>query len=117
MKKLIFTCVLFLGFIITGDAQSNKLKEKANKWTNNLNTEIVSVDTSLALTEVQKNQIVTIQIERLKALKKNKKDGADIDANKAINKKHFQKIFKEILTKEQMKARKRAKEKSKKQID
>tara|TARA_R110001592_G_scaffold307684_1_gene581573 strand:+ start:175 stop:516 length:342 start_codon:yes stop_codon:yes gene_type:complete len=113
MKKLIFTCIFFIGFSVAGFAQSDKIKEKANEWVNNLNTEIVSVDKSLALTELQINQITVIQVERLIELKKAKKEGADKEGNKAINKKHFQKIFKEVLTKEQMKARKTAKEKSK----
>lgn len=113
MKKLIFTCILFIGFTVAGFAQSDKLTEKANEWVNNLNTEIVFTDTSLALTELQKTQIAAIQVERLMELKKAKKVGADKEANKAINKKHFQKIFKEVLTKEQMKARKATKEKSK----
>ncbi len=113
MKKQIITCLLFLGFAVSGFAQSDKLKEKANEWVNNLNTEITSVDKSLALTEAQKTQMVSIQIERLEELKKAKKEGADKEVNKAINKKHFQKIFKEVITKEQMKARKIAKEKSK----
>lgn len=114
MKKLLFTCILFIGFTIAGFAQSDKIKKKANDWVNSLNTEITSVDTSLALTESQKEQITAIQVERLVELKKAKKEGADKEANKAINKKHFQKIFKDVLTKEQMKARKIAKEKSEK---
>lgn len=113
MKKIIITSILFLGFTVAGFAQSDKITEKANEWVNNLNTEITSTDESLALTETQKTQIVAIQVERLMELKKAKKAGADKEANKAINKKHFQKIFKEVLTKEQMKARKAAKEKSK----
>ena len=113
MKKLIITSLVLLGLTLSGFAQSDKLNEKANEWVNNLNTEISSVDKTLALSENQKNQLVAIQVERLSELKKAKKEGADKEANKAINKKHFQKIFKEVITKEQMKARKIAKEKSK----
>ncbi len=73
MKKIIVTCILLLAITLSGFSQSNKLKEKADNWVNNLNTEIISVDKSLALTEVQKKQIVAIQVERLKELKKAKK--------------------------------------------
>ena len=113
MKKLIFTSLLFLGVIISGFSQSDKLKAKADEKVDELNTEIIAGDTSQALTDAQKEQIQVIHMERLKELRQAKKDGADQEANKEINKKYFQKIFKEVLTKEQMKARKVGKENQK----
>ncbi|MDB9720628.1 hypothetical protein OAE03_02025 [Winogradskyella sp.] len=110
MKKIIVTCILFLGLGLTGFAQSEKLKEKATEKVEQLNKEIMAGDESQALSESQKEQILAVQIERIKELRKANKDGADKEAKKAINKKHNQKIFKEILTKEQMKARKAGKE-------
>tara|TARA_R110002072_G_scaffold213959_1_gene371120 strand:- start:403 stop:747 length:345 start_codon:yes stop_codon:yes gene_type:complete len=112
MKKILFTGIFFLGLAITGFAQSDKLKEKANEKVEELNSEIVAGDKSQALTDEQKTQIYNIHIERLKELKQAKKDGADKETNKAVNKKHFQKIYKEVLTKEQMKARKKGKGKA-----
>ena len=113
MKKVIFTCLFFLGFSISGFAQNDKITKKAEAITQEMNDEIVSVDKYLALSEEQMFQLKTIHVNRLKELQKAKKTGADKSQNKIINKKYYQKIFKEVLTKEQIKARKTAKENDK----
>lgn len=114
MKKSLFACILLLGISISGFAQNDKLMKKADALVDEMNTQITSVDESAALTEAQKGQLQTIQYERLSELKKAKKAGADKSENKEINKKYYSKIFKGLLTKEQMKARKTAKENSEK---
>lgn len=113
MKNLFFTCVFFLGLSISGFAQNDQIVEKANTIVKEMNDEIMSVDKSLALSKDQEAQLKTIHVNRLKELRKAKKEGADKSGNKEINKKYYQKIFKEVLTKDQIKARKTAKENSK----
>jgi len=114
MKKLIFTVLLLIGFATTGFAQSEKMKEKAIAKIEQINKEITSVNKSLALTEEQRKQIFEVQIAKMQEIKKLRKEDADKDAIKAVGKKYNQKIFKSILTKEQMKARKASKRKNKK---
>ncbi|MFG6686074.1 hypothetical protein ACGK9U_05790 [Mariniflexile sp. HNIBRBA6329] len=109
MKKLIVASILFVGLSISGFAQSDKMKESVKEKVEQLNSELVAGDKSQGLTEEQKTQIYNIHLERLKELKDAKKNGADKDANKVINKKYFQKIYKEVLTKEQVKARREGK--------
>lgn len=110
MKKLLFTGLLVLLFSTIGFAQSYKIKEKANGLVQQLNSEIIEGDKSQGLTDAQKEQIYNIHISRLKELKQADKDGSNKDVKKEINKKYFQKIFKEVLSKDQMKARKKGKE-------
>lgn len=112
MKKIIITSILFLGLTLSGFSQSKKLMDKAQGFVDKLNAEITAVDKSLALTDEQKSQILDIQVDRLKALRDAKKEGASKEENKEINKSHFQKIYKEILTKEQKKARQKGKQKT-----
>ena len=109
MKKIIVASILFLGFTISSFSQSQKLQEKVNDIVKELNSEIIAGDKSQALSDEQKVQIYTIHIERLKELNKAKKNGADKSDKKEINKKYFQKIYKEVLTKDQLKARKKGK--------
>lgn len=110
MKKLVFLCILFLGITSVSFSQSKKVEQKAKALTEKLNSEIVAGDKTLALSDEQMSTIEKIQLERIKSLKKLGKDASKED-KKALNKKHFQKIYKEVLTKEQMKARKKGKEK------
>ena len=110
MKKIFFTCILFLGLAMTGFAQSDKMKEKATEKVEELNAQILAGDKSQGLTEAQKEQVYNIHIERLKELRKARKEGADKERNKEINKEYFQKINKEVLTKEQKKAKKEGKD-------
>jgi len=114
MKKSLLACILLLGISLSGFAQNDKLMKKADALVAEMNTEITSVDESLALTETQTTQLSTIHYDRLSELKKAKEAGADKSKNKEINKKYYSKIFKGLLTNEQMKARKTAKENSKK---
>lgn len=111
MKKIFFTCLLLIGLTATGFSQSDKLKEKVTEKVEELNSQIIAGDESLALTDVQKEKVANIHIERIKEYRKAKKEGVSEEDIKAIQKKYFQKIYKEVLTKEQIKARKKGKEK------
>lgn len=117
MKKIIFTSILFLGIAMTGFAQSDKLKEKATEKMEELNSEIISMDKSLALTDSQKQKIEIVHIERIKEVRKARKDGRDQEDIKAINKRYFQIIYNDILTKDQKKARMKAKKEDKEDED
>ena len=114
MKKTVYIFTLLLGLSFTGHAQSEKIKEKATEKVEQLNNEIIASDESLALSDMQKSEIHQIHVERIMAARKARKAGAEKEELKEINKKYYQKIFKEILTKEQIKARKAGKEKTKK---
>jgi hypothetical protein len=106
MKKILLVLILISGFTFNSFGQSEKLKEKATEQVEKLNSEIVSGDASAALSDEQKEQVYNLHIERIKELRTSKKEGATDEEVKAINKKYYQKINKEILTKEQIKARK-----------
>lgn len=112
MKKLAFTLIFVLGLISTSVAQ-NKVETKAQEKVDELNTELVSIDPSLALTEDQKTKIFKIQVQRIKESRKIYKEEKDKEKAKElakpINKKYFQTIYKDILTKEQRQARMKAK--------
>jgi len=112
MKKIIFTLILLVGFSTTNFSQNKKMmekmKEKATELVEKLNNEIKAGDETLALSEAQKTKVMDIQTERLMELRKLGKSASKED-KKAMNKKYFQKIFKEVLTKEQLKARRKAK--------
>lgn len=112
MRKLIITSILLVGLVVTGVAQSDKLKQKAIEKVEELNTEIIAGDASQALNEEQREQIITIHIDRIKAYRKARKAGASEEELKTIQKEYFQKIFKDILKPEQKKARNRGKKKS-----
>ena len=110
MKKLVFLCILFLGITSVSFGQSEKLEKKAKALTEKLNSEIIAGDESQALSDEQRSTIEKIQLDRITSLKKLGKDASKED-KKALNKKHFQKIYKEVLTKDQLKARRKGKEK------
>lgn len=110
MKKLAFLCILFLGISTINFAQSKKIEQKATKLVEKLNAEIQKGDKTLSLSDEQKKQINKIQVERLTELKKLGKDASKED-KRAVSKKFNQKIYKEILTKEQRKARQKGKKK------
>ena len=114
MKKIIFLSILFLGFSTVGFSQSKKaiqkMEKKATELVEKLNKEIIKGNESLALSDEQKEKIAKIHIDRLSAFKKLDKD-ASKEEKKKFNKTYFSKIFKEVLTKEQIKARKKGKEK------
>lgn len=98
-----------LGMITTGFAQSDKVKEKAMEKTEELNEQIVAGDASLALSKEQMQQIQEIHIKRIMESRELRKADADQQEIKAVNKKYFQQIYKEVLSKEQMKARRAGK--------
>ncbi|MBJ6368515.1 hypothetical protein [Snuella sedimenti] len=103
MRKIVILCVLCFGFALAASAQSDKLAEKAGVLVEKLNKDIASVNQSLALTNNQKYQIKDIHIGRLKALRVAKKEGFNKEKNQEINKKYYQQIFGNVLTKEQKK--------------
>lgn len=111
MKKIILALVLIAGFSSATMAQSEKLKEKAMEKVEELNAQIVAGDASLALSDAQKEQIQQIHIDRIKETRTLRKDGATKEDIKAANKKYYKKIYNEILTKKQKKARKNGKAK------
>jgi len=108
MKKLVFLCVLFLGISTISFSQSKKLEQKAKNLTEKINSQIKAGDETLALSDDQISAIQKIHLKRLEGLKKMGKAASKED-KKAFNKKYFQKIFKEVLTKKQLKARKKGK--------
>ncbi len=118
MKKLIFTALLLIGFTFSGFAQSDKMKEKANQKIEKINTQIIKGNESVALTDEQKEKIYALEIEKLKKIKSLRKEIKDKtvlkEKIKALNKAEGKEISQNILTKEQKKARKMAKEKIKK---
>ena len=114
MKKIMLALILCFTVSATVFAQSDKLKAKATEKVEQLNTEIVEGDKTQALSEEQKAQIFEVHVERIKAVRKARKAGAEKEELKEINKKYYQKIFTDILTKEQRKTRKSGKGKSKK---
>ncbi|WP_242205831.1 hypothetical protein [Aestuariivivens insulae] len=111
MKKIILTCLLLIGFTITGQAQSEKLKASATEKVEELNVQIIKGDPLAALTKTQKEEILNIHIERIKETRKVRKEGGSKEDLKAVNKKYFKKIFSEVLTKQQRAANKAGKEK------
>lgn len=112
MKKTIFTFLLLVGLIVSATAQKSP-ETKAQEKVEELNTELMSIDPSLALTRKQKAQIFELHVQRIKESKKvfkSEKNKAKVkELTKPINKKYYQKIFNEVLTKEQLKARRKAK--------
>ncbi len=114
MKKVLFICVLFLGFgVTTTEAQSKNMKQKATDKVELLNNEIIAGNKSAALSDIQKYQVTQIHMERLKILKEYRKTGSDKAEIQKINKRFFKIIFDDVLTKAQKKARKKGKEKLK----
>lgn len=109
MKKVIMTCLLMLGFIISGFSQSEeKMMEKAKEKVEELNAEIIEGDASLALSEAQKEKIYNLHLTKMQEAKKLKNAKVDKEKIKASNKVYNQQIFKDVLTKEQKKARRKA---------
>lgn len=112
MKKIVLLCVLFFGLTSVTFSQTKKIEKKAKTLTEKINSEIIASDKTLALTEEQSAAIVKVHLDRLTELKKLGKS-ATKEEKKAINKKYNQKIHKEILSKKQLKARRKGKQKSK----
>lgn len=114
MKKTLILSVLFLAISSIGLSQSKKaaakIEKKATELVAKLNAEITAGDETLGLSDDQKETVKSIQIERITKLRKLGKEASKEEKQK-LNKAHFKKIFKEVLTKEQLKARKIGKSK------
>ncbi|MFP4847069.1 hypothetical protein [Winogradskyella sp. PE311] len=107
MKKVLFTCIVFLGLgLTTSLSQTDKMKEKATAMVEQLNNDIIAGNEHLALKEEQKARIYNLHLERLKELRKANKAGVDKAGKKTINKKYYKEIYSQILTKHQKNARK-----------
>lgn len=113
MKKISFLLVLFVGLSTTGFSQSKKamqkIEKKATELAEKLDAEIKAGDATLGLSEDQKAKVIKIHTERIVAIRKLGKEASKEDKQK-VNKAHFQKVFKDVLTKEQVKARKKGKQ-------
>lgn len=109
MKKIFFTLLLIIGISATGFSQNEKVKEKAQEKVEQLNAEITAGDASLALSDDQRQQILEIHVQRIMETKKMRKDDADKDDIKEVNKKYMKQIYDDLLSKEQKKARRAAK--------
>ncbi len=107
MKKLVFASILFLGFTLSGLAQSEKQTEKINKNIDKLEAKIG--DESLKFSDEQRTKIFDLLVlknKEFKALKKELNDKEKYkEAKKPINKK-YAKLINQVLTKEQKVARK-----------
>jgi len=110
MKKLFFTIMLIAGLSVSVQAQSDKIKEKAAEKTEELNAQIIAGDASLALSDEQKEKLTALYTEMLMDLRMVRKDDGDKEEMKAARKEYNQRIFGEILSKEQRKARKAGKD-------
>lgn len=117
MKKISFLLILFIGLSTVGFSQSKKAllktQKKVTELVEKLNSEIKSGDESLQLSDEQKTKIATIHKERISAIKNLGKE-ASKEEKKKINKTYFKKIFTDVLTAKQLKARKEGKKKNKK---
>lgn len=110
MKKLLFTLLLIGAMSVSAHAQSDKIKEKAAEKTEELNAQIIAGDPSVALSDEQKEQLTAIYTEMLTAMKKVRKNDGDQEEMKAARKEYNKRIFGEVLTKEQRKARRAGKD-------
>jgi len=123
MNKMIrFTTLLVFVFLSTNlFAQNNKMKERANVLVEEMNSQIISEDKGLSLSENQKINIGELMTQRMQAVKELKKSEENEEkrkeVQKALNKEYNQKIYSSILSKEQRlalrEARKKIKDKKK----
>jgi hypothetical protein len=113
MKKISFLLILLIGLSTSGFSQSKKafqkIEKKATELVDKLNKEIIKGGESLALSNEQKEKVAKIHLERIVAYRKLDKEASKEDKKK-LNKPYYSKIFK-VLTKDQMKARKKGKKK------
>ena len=119
MNKMIrFTTLLVFVFLSTNlFAQNNKMKERANVLVEEMNSQIISEDKGLSLSENQKiniREIITQRIQAVKDLKKSessKEKGKEVQ--KSLVKEYNQKIYSKILSNEQRLALREARKKIK----
>jgi len=112
MKFLISVLILLFSFNL-GLTQSKQMQIKADEKVEEINQLIVSVDSDLGLTEDQVAMIRELTIQKLMDLKQVKKsDLSEEDKKmkrKELHKAVGKKINQEVLTKEQRKAKAKAK--------
>lgn len=116
MKRI--TTVLFFALLSTTlFAQTDKMREQAITLTEKMNADIISENPALALSEAQKTQISEIIAQRSQAFtsvnKTEKDEEKRKEAQKAAVKPFNQKIFGEVLSKEQKLALDTARNKAK----
>ncbi|MDY7396791.1 hypothetical protein UMM65_16200 [Aureibaculum sp. 2210JD6-5] len=108
MKKVYLTILLFFGMVTLVFTQQKKIEEKANDKVKELNDLIVSVDTTLALTNEQRQKIYQLQIDKIREYKIVMDHGGDKASGKVVFKKYYKKV-EAVLTPEQKKAKMKAK--------
>ena len=116
MKRL--TTVLFFALLsISLFAQTDKMREQATALAEKMNTEIISENPALALSEKQKTAIAEVIAQRSQAftdLNRTEKDEEKRkEAQKEVVKPFNKKIFTELLSKEQKTALDAARNKAK----
>lgn len=117
MKKL--ASVLFFALLSTGlFAQTDKMKEQAKELAAKMNSEIVSENPALALSDKQIKEIADLISQRSHAFTQATKAESDEEkrkeAQKEVIKPFNKKIFTEVLSKEQKIALDAARNKAKK---
>ena len=115
MKKFLLSTILLIFCSTLAFGQKKTMEERAKIEADKINTIIVSVDPSAALSEKQKEQIIAIYVEKFKSMEELKKSdkGEEVIAaeKKEINLKCNQRVFKEVFTAEQRIANKEVKKK------
>lgn len=110
MKTRIAILVILFTISLSGFSQNQKMKETAMEKVEELNSEIIAGDKNLALNQNQKDKIYELHLARMKEAQTARKNGSDKEDIKEINKKYFQQIYNDVLTKEQKKARRAGKD-------
>ena len=112
ISKILFSVVALFFFANMTYAQSSKTETKAAQKVAKMNEAITSIDASLALTAEQTEKIVALQTQNIKdleAVKNSDASDADKKAQKRVINKAFKKeVSKNILSKEQKAAQKKA---------
>ncbi len=118
MKKTVLIITMIFGFVFSGNAQSEKVKQKINKRIEKINKQIIASNPDAALTTDQREKIFDLLLTMRKNIKKIKKEHKGEDNQekliKAERKRINKIIYNEILTKEQKDARKATRLKNKK---
>ncbi|WP_228853000.1 hypothetical protein [Aegicerativicinus sediminis] len=112
MKRIITTLIVLISLSFTAYSQNQKIKDAAKEKVEELNQEIIAGNKDLALSQDQKDKIYSLHIARIEEVRKARKNGSDKDELKVINKKYFQQIYNDVLSKEQKKARRAGKDDS-----
>lgn len=116
--KTIASIVLLLISVSTLNAQKKTMEDKATERIDQIDAMILAENENLGLNEEQKEKMIAYQVGMLKEVQAIQKEGLPEDEKKAKLKVVYKKSYKEMivamLNKEQQKAFKNAKEKSKK---